>query len=27
MDLIFQTRMPIYQLGQESSLPVNMVLK
>ena len=27
MDLIFQTRMPIYQLGPESSLPVNMVLK
>lgn len=27
MDLIFQTRVPIYQLGQESSLPVNMVLK
>lgn len=27
MELIFQTRMPIYQLGQESSLPLNMVLK
>lgn len=27
MDLILQARMPIYQLGQESSLPVNIVLK
>ena len=27
MDLIIQSRMPIYQLGQETSLPVNMVLK
>jgi hypothetical protein len=27
MNLILQSRMPIYQLGQESSLPVNMVLK
>ena len=27
MDLILQSRMPIYQLGQETSLPLNMVLK
>ena len=27
MDLILQSRMPVYQLGQESSLPLNMVLK
>ena len=25
--LLLQSRMPIYQLGQESSLPLNMVLK
>lgn len=26
-NLLLQTRMPIYQLGQESSLPVNVILK
>ena len=27
VDVLLQTRMPIYQLGQESSLPVNVILK
>ena len=27
MNLLMQSRMPIYQLGQESSLPVNVILK
>lgn len=27
MDVLLQTRMPVYQLGQESSLPVNVILK
>ena len=27
MDLILQSRMPIYQLGRESSIPVNVILK
>lgn len=26
-DVILQTRIPVYQLGQESSLPVNVILK
>lgn len=27
VDVLLQTRMPVYQLGQESSLPVNVILK
>ena len=27
VDLLLQSRMPVYQLGQESSLPVNVILK
>ncbi len=27
MNLLMQSRMPIYQLGQESSLPINVILK
>lgn len=27
VDVILQTRVPVYQLGQESSLPVNVILK
>ena len=26
-NLLLQSRMPVYQLGQESSLPVNVILK
>ena len=26
-DLLLQSRMPIYQLGKESSLPINVILK
>ena len=26
-DILLQTRVPVYQLGQESSLPVNVILK
>ena len=26
-DLLLQSRMPVYQLGQESSLPINVILK
>ena len=26
-DLLLQSRMPIYQLGQESSFPVNIIMK
>ena len=26
-NVLMQTRMPIYQLGRESSLPVNVILK
>ena len=26
-NLLLQSRMPIYQLGRESSLPVNVILK
>ena len=27
VDVLLQTRMPVYQLGQESSIPVNVILK
>ena len=27
VELLLQSRMPVYQLGQESSLPVNVILK
>ena len=26
-NLLLQSRMPVYQLGQESTLPVNVILK
>jgi len=26
-NLLLQSRMPIYQLGRESSLPVNVIIK
>ena len=27
VDILLQSRVPVYQLGQESSLPVNVILK